>query len=181
MPARTPHYARRLLCGGRGHPAERRRGRPSPQGAGTCSSRVPHQGGTLSLKTVPGGDLKATTPRADTLGSLRVCSSFYSPPRASVCSAPLAAAEGPCGAWTLGSPDAEEGGSASRGWRTRHGSVRLTVPRVSPCVPGLQPLLSSGRARARPQPCRHHRGHQLISVQQGGGLSWFSWAEFCVS
>lgn len=35
VPARSPRCAHRLLCPGRGHPAERRRGRPRPWGAGT--------------------------------------------------------------------------------------------------------------------------------------------------
>lgn len=70
---------------GREHPAERRRGQPCPQKPGRALPRPWVRGGTLPLRTVPGGDLKAAAPPADTLGSLRVHSSFYNPPRAFGC------------------------------------------------------------------------------------------------
>ena len=53
----------------------------SPE-AGMCPSTSPGVRRYPALKNSPGGDLKAAAPPADTLGSLRVHSSFYNPPRA---------------------------------------------------------------------------------------------------
>lgn len=196
----SPRCAHRLLCPGRGHPAERRRGRPCPWGAGTppwtrasggeeerpalspeagtCPSTSPGAGRYPAVKNGPGGRSEGCCSACRHLGVaasplqlLQSSQSFW------VRSAPLAAAEGPCGAWTFGWPGAEEGGTASRGWWTHCGSAQLAI-RASRRVFLACSLLALGGLGLSPPSSQRPPAHLRPA---GWRALLCSWAEFCVS
>ena len=151
---------------GRGHPAERRRGRPCPHKQECALPRPRVRGGTLPFRTVPGGDLKAAAPPADTLGSVRVHSSFYNPPRAFGRALLL---------WqllrVLAGPGCSAGQEPREARLLEAGGHTAAPPgslsaRLAVCSwPAAPSQLWAGRASAR----HCHRDHQPISVQRGGG------------